>query len=320
MPTPIITDGSMDSVKEAPKVVLPSGLTALFRLRADRFLALSRKDQGSMGPYLALMADLCQAQSHWADKQSPVAVDSVALEHSRLHGMPPMADLVFNRPSGWQADLRGLVSHVLEKGSVNDAVRASLNHLQQCTEQSDHGSTKLESLADAVLAGVDLAAEDARLVPFIGAALQLHFARLAASLSAEDLRISDTPGVCPCCGSRPTASIIHMDPQRLNSRYLVCSVCLTEWNMERVKCTNCYKEGGVAYLLIDDSPTASQSAAIRAETCDDCKSYLKIFVEEKDPMLDVIADDLSSLALDLLVHERGYARTGPNLLLYPGDQ
>jgi FdhE protein len=61
------------------------------------------------------------------------------------------------------------------------------------------------------------------------------------------------------------------------------------------------------------------AAARRAEACDECKSYLKIFYQEKDPAVDPVADDLASLALDVLVDERGYGRSGPNLLFHPGS-
>jgi hypothetical protein len=35
--------------------------------------------------------------------------------------------------------------------------------------------------------------------------------------------------------------------------------------------------------------------------------------------LDPVADDLASFALDILMDEAGYGRSGPNLLLVPGD-
>ncbi|HMX17540.1 MAG TPA: formate dehydrogenase accessory protein FdhE, partial [Rhodocyclaceae bacterium] len=54
------------------------------------------------------------------------------------------------------------------------------------------------------------------------------------------------------------------------------------------------------------------------ETCDDCHSYLKIVYQEKAPDADPVADDLATLALDILVYEAGYTRAGPNLLLVPG--
>ena len=34
--------------------------------------------------------------------------------------------------------------------------------------------------------------------------------------------------------------------------------------------------------------------------------------------VDPVADDLATLALDILVDEAGYTRAGPNLLLVPG--
>ena len=43
--------------------------------------------------------------------------------------------------------------------------------------------------------------------------------------------------------------------------------------------------------------------------------YLKIVYQEKDPNVDPVADDLATLALDMLVDEAGYERSGPNLLL-----
>jgi FdhE protein len=41
-------------------------------------------------------------------------------------------------------------------------------------------------------------------------------------------------------------------------------------------------------------------------------------MQEKDANIDPMADDLNSLALDMMVDEKGYSRTGPNLLFYPG--
>ena len=48
-------------------------------------------------------------------------------------------------------------------------------------------------------------------------------------------------------------------------------------------------------------------------------SYLKILYQEKAPEGDPVADDLATLALDMLVDAAGYTRAGPNLLFVPGD-
>ena len=93
----------------------------------------------------------------------------------------------------------------------------------------------------------------------------------------------------------------------------------TEWNLARIKCTACDTDKGVQYLSLtrDESEKATESPT-RAEVCDECKSYLKIFYQDKDPRVEPNADDLATLALDILVDEQGYGRSGPNLLFHPG--
>ncbi len=50
---------------------------------------------------------------------------------------------------------------------------------------------------------------------------------------------------------------------------------------------------------------------LRAECCESCKGYSKVFYIEKARTLEPLADDLASLGLDLLVGEEGFARA-PN--------
>ncbi len=169
-----------------------------------------------------------------------------------------------------------------------------------------------------MLAGTSLD-DEAALVPFVGAALQTYFTRLAATLDVALVEQCDIPGICPVCASRPVASVLRIGGEQANLRYLVCSLCATEWNMSRIQCTSCDTDKGVKYLVLQAEGDSKTETAARAETCDECKSYLKIFYQEKDPHLDPTADDLATLALDLLVDEQGYARSGPNLLFHPGS-
>ena len=81
----------------------------------------------------------------------------------------------------------------------------------------------------------------------------------------------------------------------------------------RVKCSACASTKGISYLGIEGA-----TEAIKAEVCDECKTYLKIFYLEKDSSMEPAADDLATLALDMLVDEAGYNRVGPNLLFVPG--
>ena len=58
--------------------------------------------------------------------------------------------------------------------------------------------------------------------------------------------------------------------------------------------------------------------AVGAETCDECRTYAKVLYEAKDTGVDPYADDLASLALDLMVSEAGWSRHAPNPLLLVG--
>jgi FdhE protein len=159
--------------------------------------------------------------------------------------------------------------------------------------------------------------EDVALLPYVAAALQVLWTAAAARMDGEIVAL-DVPGVCPCCGTLPVASVVRSSGAA-NLRYLHCALCNTEWNMVRVKCASCDATAGISYRHIDGKSGQLPHLppeAVCAETCDSCKSYLKIVYQEKGGV-DPVADDLATLALDILVDEAGYARSGPNLLLVP---
>jgi FdhE protein len=305
--TSIVTDGTTDRVARAPQVVLPTS-PDLFGVRADRYTALAADHP--MAAYLRLMAEVARAQEATLGARGAEAVPDSALAASRDYGMPPLSAQSHERSAVWRDDLNDIARQVLVGSS--DGVAATLQRLLALDEPA------LESLADRVLAGATLD-EDAAFVPFVGAALQVYFTRLAASLEVADVGRCDVPGICPVCAERPVASIVRIRGEQANLRYLVCSLCSTEWNLARIKCTACDTDKGVQYLsLTRDENAKATDAPTRAEVCDECKTYLKIFYQEKDPQVEPHADDLATLALDVLVDEQGYARSGPNLLFHPG--
>lgn len=306
MATPIITDGSLDRVRKTPRVVLPVREN-IFSDRAARFVSVASGN--AMSGYLQLMAKVSQAQQAALAQRPAEAVPEAALTASREYGMPPLSAQSHERSPQWRADLTDVVRSV--RAQSTNGVQAALATLDALDEAAQ------ESLADRVLAGTSLD-EEAALVPFIGAALQTYFTRLAATLDVALVEHCDIPGICPVCASRPVASVLRIGGEQANLRYLVCSLCATEWNMSRIQCTSCDTDKGVKYLVLQAEGESKTEAAARAETCDECKSYLKIFYQEKDPHLDPTADDLATLALDLLVDEQGYSRSGPNLLFHPG--
>jgi FdhE protein len=304
--TRIVTDGSTERVAHAPRVVLPAG-ARLFTERAARFEQLAPGH--ALGPYLQLMARVCRAQARACDARQAPPVAESAIAASRAYGMPPLAALSHERDAHWRDDLQTLLATLRPQADAPLAV--ALERLAALDAPA------LEALADRVLAG-NADAEDAVQVPLVGAALQVYFTRRAATLAPADVDHCDVATVCPVCGTRPVASVVRIGGAQANLRYLVCALCSTEWNMVRVKCSACEDDKSVGYLSIEVPDRAPGDAAVRAETCDECKSYLKIMVQEKDPLLEPMADDLATLALDLLVDERGYTRSGPNFLLHPG--
>jgi len=218
--------------------------------------------------------------------------------------MPPLPAQGLRRDAAWHRALTAIAAAV--EPHAPPPAQASLHTLLAAD------ALHLEALADRVLR-TELYGDDAHLLPFIAAALQVYWTRLAADLGARHTPALDVPGVCPCCGFLPVASLIRIDGPVANLRYLHCALCNTEWNLVRVKCATCDDTAKVSYRQIEDG-----DGVVRAEVCDSCRSYLKIVHRDRDLNADPVADDLASLALDLLVDEAGYARAGPNLLLVPG--
>jgi FdhE protein len=318
MPTPIITDGTMERVINAPRVVLPAPAT-VFAERAARLAQLAPGH--AMGEYLLLMAALVRAQHAVISRRTALPVPPGALEQSRDYGMPPLSALSHLRDAQWRGDLADLAAALAAEPRAAQAL-AALRGLD---------AAALEAQADRVLAGQTLD-QDAVVVPFIGAALQVYFTRAAAALDVAMVSNFDVPTVCPVCATRPVASIVRVGGERNNLRYLACALCSTEWNMARIKCSACEEDKGVHYLALQGVPSEAvgapaaaaphavgAEAARKAEACEQCKSYLKIFYQEKDAYVEAQADDLASLGLDLLVDEHGFGRSGPNLLLHPGS-
>ena len=79
-----------------------------------------------------------------------------------------------------------------------------------------------------------------------------------------------------------------------------------------------YQHKGISYQAIDDG-TPSEKKAVKAEVCEECGTYLKICYMDRDPQVEPVADDLASLALDLLVADTGKRSSGINFMLIHGD-
>ena len=283
---------------EAPFLRLPERNT-LFSQRAERLNTLAQGH--AMAGYLLFMGKLAQAQQHALNSHSPVPIpDGSRLTLCREHGMPPLSVQDWPRDPSWQAVLKKIIREI--EPDAPPATRHTIERLNK----ADSGA--LESCAQDILAG-NFARLDVAAAPLVAAALQVYWTYMSTSLGARAFGRNDPPYLCPVCASPPVASVIRIG-QEQGLRYLHCSLCATEWNMVRIKCSNCENTKGIVYYSIEGT-----SGAVKAETCDACGSYLKIMVMEKDPYVDPVADDLASLALDILMDGHGLVRSGPNLFV-----
>ena len=288
---------------ENPPFVLLPRPGQVFADRAKRFKTLA--DHHSLADWLRFLGHLTQAQHETLQtlKSLPLP-DATALEHARAHGMPPINGNSVPRPAIWRDVLTRLIDALLAESPAS--ARSQLAALRTASPE------RMEKLADTLLNGQPDPADFAEL-PIIAAALQVVWTALAARLDPTTLAPLESSALCPCCGSPPVISIVRTSAQVNNLRYLHCSLCNAQWNVVRATCTSCSSDKSLSYQQIEGS-----NGAVRAECCDNCQSYLKIILQEKDYGVDPVADDLATLALDLLVDEAGYSRSGPNLLLLGG--
>jgi FdhE protein len=293
------------SSSEPPHILAPDAAN-LFSRRAERFDQLA--EGHSLADWLRFLGAISRAQ-HAALQTLPALElpDAAKIAFAREHRMPPLPAQSWPRPAAWRDVLREIATAV--DAAATEPARKDLARLRALDAEA------LDALAERVL-HTELYGDDAALLPYVGAALQVLWTAGAARLGVSEIAALDVPGVCPCCGFLPVASVIRTVGEVSNLRYLHCALCNTEWNLVRLKCSACDVTDGVTYRSLQDE-AGKENDAIRAETCESCKSYLKIAYAEK-AAVDPVADDLATLALDILVDEAGYSRSGPNLLLVPG--
>jgi FdhE protein len=298
-PGSISKPGTILGKEAKPPFAVLADPSVLFLARFRRLAALAPGHE--LAPYLTFLAALTKAQHDIQEglpsaKLPPVEHIGQALEH----GMPPIPRTQIGVDDVMDLTIVRLLAQLTaaevppQTAVAIEAVRG-LSPAERC------------SLVQAVLR--DAAADDLAQRTLIAAGLQVHFVRMAAMLTADDLRpVAD--GVCPACGSAAMTSSVVGWPKAHNTRFCTCSLCATMWNVVRVKCVLCGSTEGVSYRTIEGKPDT-----VKAETCDKCRGYVKILYQVNDPALEAMADDVASLGLDMLLVEEGWKRGGQNPFL-----
>jgi FdhE protein len=286
-------------VAKPPFAVLPDPRLR-FMAQAERFKRLAPGHE--LEGYLRFLGTLSEAQHLCQDGLAEAVLPpKFDIETAYDHGMPPVSIGRFDPDSVASETLGGIVERLAQSEIPAESLLA-VESIRAMPEEERarimHGVLMSEfppeELAQHVLAA---------------AALQVHFARLAMQLEANRLT-PVAPGACPACGGAPVASLVVAWPKVQGYRYCCCSLCGTKWNVPRITCVLCGSDKGIAYHGIEGG-----SDAIKAETCEECHGYLKIFHQHKDQMLDPVADDVASLGLDILLRGEGYRRGSANPFL-----
>jgi FdhE protein len=298
----VILPGTIEaSPGDIPFLLLPE--RNAFQVRAIRLSTLA--EGHALSEYLGFLAALARAQHESLAQFRHVRLpEARELERCREHGMPPLGTRGWDRDHMWREALRSILAE-LEANALPEATRATIARLKDTDDAS------LECMAETLLACENGETLDRAVIPFIGAALQTYWLHLVTTLGAGAFGRLGIPHLCPACGSAPMVSVVGTCASDHGLRYLNCPLCNTQWHEVRIKCVFCNTTKGIAYYGIEGG-----SAAVKAESCETCHGYLKILYTEKDPKVDALADDVASLALDVLMAESGFGHKGTNFFLF----
>ncbi|RWR03286.1 formate dehydrogenase [[Pantoea] beijingensis] len=286
-----------------PPLLFPR-LKNLYSRRAARLRDLAAKNP--LGDYLRFAAAIAEAQEIVL-YDHPLEMDLHArLVETAASGKPPLDIHTLPRDVHWQRLLHSLIAEL--KPEMSGQALAVLENLEKAS------SSELEAMAAAMFES-EFSQVSSDKAPFIWAALSIYWAQMAALIPGKArAEYGEHRQFCPVCGSVPVTSIIHMGVQHGGLRYLHCNLCESEWYVVRAKCSNCEQTGDLHYWSLD-----SENAAVKAESCGDCGTYLKTLYQEKDPAVEPVADDLASLVLDARMEQEGFARSSLNPFLFPGE-
>jgi len=117
------------------------------------------------------------------------------------------------------------------------------------------------------------------------------------------------PIACPFCSALPCVAVLRGEGEGAK-RFLLCSLCATEWEFRRVKCPGCGEEDKDNLpVFVEEDP-----ACVRIEACDTCRGYLKAVDLTKNGHAVPIVDEIATVWLNVFAEENGYRKIQPNLL------
>lgn len=316
-PEEILTQGG----DQTPFLVFPD--SSVFLDRASRLNRLA--DGHAMQDYLRFVAVLTESQQAVLAEKLSLHVPTVDDIHKAIDSGRPLLDAQTHaRDPQWVEMLRKVLQPVAAQYAHLPVADLAKKLLAMDVEE-------INRLADRLIHGYTVGL-DLGVAQLVAAGLQVYFTALVQQTQSAYAgkrpepfgRIPDLASVCPCCASRPVASVTRIGAEQSGYRYVSCSLCSTQWHVVRIKCVACENTKGIVFESLKSESDTTQTKALRspeavqAECCDECGQYLKVVHMEKDQFVEPHADDLATVSLDLLVAESGKARYGNNLMLLFG--
>ncbi|MEN2386905.1 formate dehydrogenase accessory protein FdhE [Comamonas sp. A7-5] len=296
--------------------IAPVQLPAAKLPYARRASRLQHLAQGhAMAEYLLWAAELAGAQQATAEALPLPEQEAVGLGAAlQQRTQTPLHSAQWPRSAHWLALLDELLNRMAQQSRMQTpAIRQALARLQQAdaAQRQAWADALLTALRSEALAD-DAVLPEAGVAQLLWSALSLYWRQLASQLPAAGrAEPGEQRHLCPVCGHVPTGSLV-LGGAQAGVRYLQCSLCECQWHVVRSKCSNCDSTHALDYWCLED-----EKAPIKAESCNECQTYLKAFYQQADHQLELVADDLASLALDAEMEEKELARSGINPLMLP---
>lgn len=114
---------------------------------------------------------------------------------------------------------------------------------------------------------------------------------------------------CPLCSGKPQAGILRPEGDGAK-RWLLCSLCASEWEFRRIVCPACGEEDAQKLAVY----TTGDIGHMRVEACDTCRHYIKTVDLTQNGRAVPVVDELAMIPLDLWATEHGYRKIQTNVL------
>ncbi len=142
------------------------------------------------------------------------------------------------------------------------------------------------------------------------------FARVLLQPQAEHLALTQNvqsadsaASLCLVCGSRPQVAVLRPEGDG-GKRFLICSLCATEWEFRRILCPVCGEQDHKKLPRY----TVEEMSPVRVEACDTCKYYLKSVDMTIDGLVVPVVDEVATAALDIWAIDQGFHKISLNLM------